>query len=335
MTFLWPLALVGLAMLPLAVVAFVRFDRTRRARRAALGASVGVATTSPRRRFVAPVVLLLALATLLVGIARPSAEVDVPRFSGRVILAFDTSASMAATDVELGDATDDKTGTRLELAKQTARDFVIDAPDDLEIGVVSFSSAGLVTMRPTAVRNDVLAAIDRLQPVGETALSQGLLAAIDAGADAPITFEPGALEEGALPPLDVDDFGSAVIVMMSDGEDTTETDPLIFAELASTVGLRVDTVGIGTVDGSVLELDGFNLSTALVEEPLQAIAATTNGTYQRAETPVDLTQVYDSVERALRIEPDEIELTALFALAGLLLAFVAASVGIVREGRIL
>ncbi len=367
MTLAWPLALTLLLLVPLAVWGFATVDLQRSARRRALGASVGATVEPTAGRLIAPSLMLLALVLAIVTLARPHTTIDVPSWSGRVVLAFDTSASMAATDVSVdtaagdsGDDPDDRDSedrgsedrdggeteaTRLDLATSTARSFVANAPDNLEIAVVSFSTSGLVTMRPTDVRADVLAAIDRLRPAGDTAISQGLLAALDAGADSPLRLDDSAggtpdeaiapdTSTDGVPPLDLDDFGSAIIIVFSDGEDTTETNPLPIAELAGSAGIRIDTVGIGTIEGAVLELDGFSVSTALAEEQLQAIAATANGTYQRADESLDLDAVYDDVERSLRIDAEETEITGLFALAALIVAALAAAAGFLRDGRL-
>ena len=76
------------------------------------------------------------------------------------------------------------------------------------------------------------------------------------------------------------------MVLLSDGENTTEPDPLVLAELASTAGVRIYPIGLGSPQGTVLEVDGFQVATRLDEATLKQIADTTDGTYYAAsDTP--------------------------------------------------
>jgi Ca-activated chloride channel family protein len=264
----------------------------------------------------------VSLTALLVGFARPQATIDVPQIRSTVVLAFDTSSSMAADDLE---------PTRLTAAKAAATDFVNDQPGVVEIGVVSFGSGGVVTMRPTDDRVAILSAIDRLEPAGGTSLSQGLFASLSAIARGPMLFDPAG--DGAIPAIDFGSFGSSIIIMFSDGEDTSEQDPTVLTELAATAGIRVFPVGIGSEEGAVIDIDGFSVATTLDEETLQNIAAQTNGTYFRAEDTADLTSIADSVERELAVEPEDIEITALFAIGALLVAALAGALSLKWTGR--
>ena len=88
-----------------------------------------------------PAVLTLAGITILVfSLARPESVIGLPRFEGTVVLAFDVSGSMAATDVA---------PTRLEAAKTAALAFVEKQPPSVRIGVVVFSDTGFSTQAPT------------------------------------------------------------------------------------------------------------------------------------------------------------------------------------------
>ena len=81
-------------------------------------------------------------------------------------------------------------------------------------------------------------------------------------------------------------FGSSAIVVLSDGENTSRLDPLRLAEVASSAGVHIHTVGVGTPEGTVLEIDGFSVATALDEDVLKQIAKVTDGTYHRPRTPI-------------------------------------------------
>ena len=324
MSFGWPLALLGLLVLPVLAFALRRLDR--RATDTAT-ARLGRGTPRPERsvRQQLPVwLLLVSLTALLVGFARPRATIDVPQIKSTVVLAFDTSSSMAADDVE---------PTRLDAAKIAATDFVNDQPGVVEIGVVSFGSGAVVTMRPTDDRVAILSAIDRLEPAGGTSLSQGLFASLSAIAKGPMLFDPSAEDQG-VPSIDFGSFGSSIIIMFSDGEDTSEQDPAMLTELAATAGIKVFPVGVGSEEGAIIDLDGFSVATTIDEAALQNIAAQTNGTYFRAEEAGDLTNITDSVERELEVEPEDIEITSLFAIGGLLVAALAGALSLKWTGRL-
>lgn len=323
MSFGWPLALLGLVVVPVLGYVLQRVDR-----RAAdpTMARLGRGTPRPERsvRRQLPVwLLLVALTALLVGFARPHATIDVPQIKSTVVLAIDTSSSMAADDLE---------PTRLDAAKAAATDFVNDQPGVVEIGVVSFGSGGVVTVRPTDDRVAILSAIDRLEPAGGTSLSQGLFASLSAIAQGPMLFDPN-VDAANAPSIDFGSFGSSIIIMFSDGEDTTEQDPTALTELAASAGIKVFPVGIGSEDGAVIDIDGFSVATTLDEAALTNIAAQTNGIYFRAEDASDLATITDSVERELGVEPEDIEITALFAIAGLLVAAVAGALSLTWTGR--
>jgi Ca-activated chloride channel family protein len=173
-SFIWPPLLASLLLIPAGLLVHRRIDRDRRRRAAALGAVGGVGSAaagpaSPGRTLrlrdrIPAALVLVALAVLAVALARPQAAVPIPRAEGTVILTFDVSASMAATDVE---------PSRMELAKAVARATVDQLPDGVVIGVVAFSDAGLSVQVPTGDRAAVTAAIDRLAPALGGHLARG------------------------------------------------------------------------------------------------------------------------------------------------------------------
>ncbi|MGZ6260352.1 MAG: BatA domain-containing protein, partial [Candidatus Limnocylindrales bacterium] len=131
MSFLWPQALLLLALIPLGAVIYRALGRRQQGRLAAFGASstVSSATGTHRLRRRIPLLLfVLGLLVMGVALARPQGVIDLPREEGTVILAFDVSGSMAATDL---------TPTRMEAAKAAARDFIEREPPSVAIGVVA------------------------------------------------------------------------------------------------------------------------------------------------------------------------------------------------------
>ena len=115
---------------------------------------------------VPPALFLLSLLIILLALARPQAQVSLPRVEGTVIMVLDVSASMGATDVD---------PSRLEVAKAAAREFIQSQPETVKIGMVSFSSSGFTIETPSRDTAALLSAIDRLQPTAGTSLGQGIL----------------------------------------------------------------------------------------------------------------------------------------------------------------
>jgi Ca-activated chloride channel family protein len=329
MTLDWPWMLLALAAVPLVVLWYERLLRARAERRtrlAALGLVAPGAMTSGRRRHVPPALFLVALVLLVAALARPEATVPQPRREGTVILAFDVSASMAATDV---------TPTRMEAAKAAARTFVERQPSTVKIGEVAFGGTGLVTQEATDDRGAVLGAIDRLTPQGGTGLGRGLQTSLSAIVGRQVQVAAGAAAGSSAEPVgpDLGYHGSAAIVLLSDGENTDDPDPIEVADLASGAGVKVYPIGVGKPQGTVLQIDGFQVATKLDEPVLKEIAAHTDGRYFPAADQQALSAVYDSIDLAWTVDAEHIELTALFAAAAALLVLVGVGLSFAWFGR--
>ena len=341
MSFLWPQALLLLLLLPLAVAAYVGLERRRRGRLAELG-SLGMAVGSPGpdgrgdgrrrvRRWLAASLVLAGVTTLIVALGRPQAIVGLPRQEGIVVLGFDVSASMAA---------DDMAPTRMEAAKAAASAFVRRQPEGVVIGVVAFSDSGLTVQVPTRDQAAVLAAIERLRPQRGTSLDQGVsvaLQAILATEEDEVRGYYTSRSPEPLPsvePVEAGSHGSAVVVLLTDGEATSDRDPLAGAETAAIMGVRVHTVGVGSARGTVLDVEWLRVHTQLDEATLRAIADLTRGTYQHADTAAELQHVYDTLDTRLAIRTEAMEVTALVTVLGLVLLLVGGVAGLVWLGRL-
>jgi len=247
-----------------------------------------------------------------------------------VILAFDVSNSMTADDLE---------PTRMEAAKVAARAFVENQPSTILIGVVAFSSGGLVVQPPTDDQAAVLATIDRLSPQGGTSLGQGIFSSLSAIAGEAIAVGEDVDAES----LDVETgtetgpigyFPSAVVVLLSDGENTEAPDPLEIAQVAVDAGVRIFPVGIGSPEGAVVEVDGFNIVTQLNETPLQQIAGLTNGTYYNAEDEESLREIYNTIDLQLTVREEKMEVTAIIAGVSILFFLAGGTLSLFWFGRV-
>jgi Ca-activated chloride channel family protein len=266
-----------------------------------------------------------ALTLLFVALARPSATIAEARREGTVVLAFDSSGSMAATDLA---------PNRMDVAKAAARTFVGRQPATIRVGVVTFGESGLIAQRPTTDRTAVLAAIDRLSPEGGTALGRGIQTSLSAIAGRPVQLDaPSGTAEAEGQNLGY--FGSAAVILLSDGENTAGPDPIEVSRLASTAGVRVYPVGLGSAAGTVLEIDGFQVATALDEPLLKEIASTTDGEYFAAGDEAELRAVYSSIDLSWKVEAKHLEVTALFAGAAAILLLVGAGLSVAWYGRVI
>jgi Ca-activated chloride channel family protein len=335
MTLLWPSMLLLLLVIPVIVGLYLWLDRRRRSMAAKFGPGQPARNNRPGfRRHIPAVMFLLGLVIILIALARPQAEVRLPRVEGTVILVFDVSASMGAKDAE---------PTRIESAKVTAREFVNSQPETVKIGIVSFSGSGLTVQTPTSDKNILLAAIDRLEPTKGTSLGQGILAAlntiaVDAGlktaeqssADQAAAGQEASEESGEpvspdaqlLAQLPEGEYPSSVIVILSDGEDNQSINPLEAAQAAAERGVRIDALGFGTTAGTTLELDGFIVHTALNEALLQQITEVGGGAYYAAHSESDPQEVFANLTPQLVVKAEKMELTALLAGASLLVLLI-------------
>jgi Ca-activated chloride channel family protein len=325
MSFDYPVVLVAAVLISgLAVAAYVLLQRRRHAALRAAGFAALAGGTSRRasiRRHLPYALLLAALPILLVGLSRPEAELAVPRVAGTVVLAFDASNSMSAGDVA---------PSRLAAAQAAATAFVEDQPRTVDVGVIVFGDTALMTQAPTDDHALAEAAINRVKPGGGTAIGDAILLALGT-----ITGKPvGLPADGAAPTTgDLGYWPSATIVMFSDGEDTGGTDVEAAAEVAAAAGVRIQTVGVGTAKGAPVKVDGYQLSTALNEQTLTAIAQVTGGAYHPAGDADTLADTTKSIDLRLTTKKEPVELTAPFAGAALLLLALGALLGTRWHGR--
>jgi Ca-activated chloride channel family protein len=305
--------LLGLLFIPIFVWVYLRLLGKKKQIAAELGplgiVQNGDGKMPERSRHIPLFIILVGLTVLLFGLARPEMIIDLPHLEGTVILVMDVSTSMKADDLE---------PTRMEAAKAAAQAFVENQPETVKVGVVAFSNGGLVVQTPTSDSALVLDTIQRLSPQGATSLGQGIFSALNAIAGETISIDPATLEVEAAP-VNIGHYPSAVMVVLTDGENTASPDPIAIAQLAASAGVRIYTVGVGSTDGTILEVDGFNVVTQLNEPILEEIASVTNGAYYYAEDEETLRDIYKNVDLRLSVSGDKMEITSV--LAGISLAF--------------
>ena len=326
MTFLYPVVLAAAALVTAAAIAgYVALQRRRVAVLAAAGFGAlagGGSRRAALRRHLPYALLLSALPILLVGLARPEAELAVPHVAGTAVLAFDVSNSMSASDVA---------PSRLGAAKNAATSFVREQPDTVDVGVLAFGDQALLTQAPTDDHAAAIAAIGRLSASGGTSLGQALLVALGTIIGKPVSLPA----DGAAPTTgELGYWPSATIVVFSDGQQTGGPDAVAAAELAAAAGVRIQTVGVGTAKGATVEVDGYQLGTQLDETLLTTVAKTTGGAYHQAGDASALAATTKSINLRLTTKKKPVELTAPFAGAALLLLLFGGLMGTRWHGRI-
>ncbi len=320
MTFGSPLALLGLLVVPALIALIVVGERRREARRARFGTPALVAASAPaprRLRRLLPIVLaLVALSALLVGVARPKARVPVKGKQATVILALDSSRSMAATDV---------LPSRLDAALAAARTFLDAAPRSYSVGIVSFSTRASLVLPPTLDRDAARAALDQIRLATGTAIGDALYRSVRAA-------RPQGRPARDAPP--------ATILLLSDGEQTAGIrQPLAAAALARKAGITVNTVALGTRD-AIVDVPLANglrekVTVAPDTETLQRIAQLTGGRYAAAPDAGRLKQVYHDLGARIGKRRELREVTAAFAGAGVLLLLAASGLSLAWTRRAL
>jgi Ca-activated chloride channel family protein len=356
--FVWPRLLWLLASLPLWLILYIAWQR-RGVQRAWPSASMVTGVAQPRLTRHAPALLvLLGLAGLLLAMARPQAILLLPSRIDTVMLAIDSSGSMRATDVQ---------PSRIEAAQAAAKSFVLGQPGQVKLGVVSVAGAAALVQAPTDQRDLVIQAIEQLSLQPGSALGSGIVIALHAmlpgsGLDvrglidgeaspqpstgAPLggpTPAPTAPASGAaprqpisLPKVPPGSNSAAAIVLLSDGQGNAGPDPLKMAQVAADLGVRVYTVGVGSVQGTVLKAQGMQMRVKLDEATLKKIAEITKAEYFSADNRQDLLQIYKSLSSKIVLKKHRrTEVSALCALLGMLLLCWGCAWTWWRQGRII
>jgi Ca-activated chloride channel family protein len=274
-----------------------------------------IAVRMPRlRRHISMVLYFLALALLFTAASRPVLAIPLPVNRATVILAIDTSGSMAAPDIR---------PSRLDAAKLAARKFLDNFPQGPKVGLVSFSTYATMNVPPTPDHEAVKEALAVLKPQEATAIGDGISIALKAipGRSVPQDAQPSPFG-GLLPPQPVpqapsapvkpEDLPPAAIILLSDGGQNAGTaDPLRMALLARGQKVKIYTVGVGQPGGGVFLYQGQMVLVPFDPTLLQQIASLTDGKYFSAPSSRDLQQIYRDLGRVIGWEKRKTEVSAL------------------------
>jgi Ca-activated chloride channel family protein len=273
------------------------------------------------------------------------ARVALPSQQQTIILAMDVSGSMRATDVE---------PNRLVAAQNAAKAFLAELPRHVKVGIVAFAGSAQVVQPITLSREDLVTAIDKFQLQRATAIGSAIVVALgelfpgqgieldnmgQGRSNDPMAPQGRSLDQtreppAAFQPVPPGSYTSASIILLTDGQRTTGVDTEEAAALAASRGVRVYTVGVGTVDGEVIGFEGWSMRVRLDEDTLKAVAKTTKAEYFYAGTAANLKQVYESLSSRLTVEKKETEVAGLLALLAAMLSLSSALVSMVWFGNV-
>jgi Ca-activated chloride channel homolog len=303
-TFRWPIVLLCLLVIPLMLIVYAVRERRRSRSVARFGNPAlmpNLVSTTPRwRRHLVPVVMLLALAALLVGAARPQRPVLADKRAATIVLAIDTSRSMSATDIK---------PNRLAAARAAARTLVTALPDAGRVGVVAFTRSVHVLNTPTDDRSVITGSLEALTISGGTAIGDAIAQSqklVQADTERAVSSDQPA----------------AAIVLLSDGSSTEgKVGPIAAATAAKKAGVLVYTVSLGTAGGTIKDpATGGTTSVAPDPKALAAIAKAGGGQSYTARNAIQLQSIYEHIGKKIGTEEKQQDLGVGFiGLATLLL----------------
>ena len=312
-----PLFLLGLLAIPLFVWWYVGLERRGRSGREAFAMPAMIASVAPRRpgwRRHLPVALYgLALAALIVALARPQATIAVPSEQARVLLVTDQSGSMQATDVA---------PSRLVAAREAASRFLDRVPEKVRVGAIAFNQGVRVLQAPTTDREALREAINSVKAAGSTATGDALAVALQ------IAQRPDT--PGEKPP-------PAAIVLLSDGKSVRGRNPVDVAAEAAKAKVPVYTISLGTPSGTIQSRgkDGSVKAEPVPPDPetMKRVSEVSGGRAFSASDAEGLDEVYEKLGSQVARKKEKREVTAGFAGGALLLLVAGAGAALRFFGR--
>ena len=333
MTFLSPDRLLLLLAVAGLAVAYVVMQARRRRYAVRFSNLELLGSVAPKRpgwrRHVAAVGVALGLVAMIIGLARPVRNEQVPRETATVMLAVDVSASMTAGDVA---------PTRLAAAQAAATKFVADLPSGFQVGLVAFNKSARLVTSPTTDHASVEAAIEALTTGPGTAAGEGIYTALDAIHDVQATTTPIASAD-ATTTTTTSSTGStkdpvATIVLISDGATTAGRSVETAAATAKDQGVPVTAIAYGTADGTVT-IDGQTMAVPADTAALEQVAQISGGEYYQAASGSELSSVYKTIQSRVGFVTEPQEILRFFVGLGVVLLLLAVGASMVWTGRFL
>ncbi len=342
MEFLWPGFLFLLGLIPVLVGLYIWMSRRRRfaVRYSSLElVRAALPQKSRWRRYIPVILFLLGLASLVFALGRPVVILTLPASQTTIILTMDVSGSMRSRDIQ---------PSRLQAAEEAAFSFVQHQKSHTQIGLVAFSSFAEIIQPATSDQAALQVALDSLTVGRRTAIGSGILVALDAISQVDKNVHPSITDThpGVEPaPVPKGAYAPDIIVLLTDGASNAGPDPMAAAKQAADRGVRVYTIGFGTLNGPNASQSpfggfggggggfgggggggfggpgGFNLQ--LNETMLKQIASLTGGTYHLASSASELESVFAGLPTYLILKHQILEISFAFTAVGALLATLA------------
>jgi Ca-activated chloride channel family protein len=324
-SFVAPLILLALVLVPVAIFAYVRFDRSRKTD-APFASEALMPAVAPRRarwrRHVAPAFYLLALAGLIFAAARPQAKAEVKVEKASVMLVTDRSGSMRADDVP---------GGRIAAARSAGELFLDTVPKDVRAGLIAFNQNVELLVSPTTDRDAMRAEVNSLTPAGSTAAGDALQEALR-------VLRPQTGANAVTPTTDPKKRIPAAIILLSDGESVRGSDPVEAAKTAKSMGVPIYTIALGT-DAGVLKTtkkDGTTREQKVPpdRETLKQVAELSGGKAFTATDQASLDAVYKQLGSQVAKRQEVREVTSRVAGISLVLLLAGATASLAMFGRL-
>jgi Ca-activated chloride channel family protein len=317
MTFQSPAWLLGLLVVAGLIALYVVLQLRRKAYAARFTNVALLGSLVPKRpgwrRHLAFGLVALALATLVVSLAVPSATVKVPRERATVVMALDVSLSMKASDVD---------PTRFQAMQTAAKKFVSALPSRINLGLVAFAGTANTLVTPTTDRSQVRGAIDNLQLAESTAIGEAVFTSLS-----DIQNFQDSLGSTLKPP-------PARIVLLSDGYNTVGRGDTQAIDAARAAHVPVSTIAFGT-DYGTLTLDGETVPVPVDRSSLRKIADDTGGSYSEAASASQLQAVYEHLGSQIGYTTEPKDISPWFVRGGVLLALLGAVLSLIWTNRLL
>ncbi len=265
------------------------------------------------KRHIGAVCFSVALVALVAALAHPQSERKVPTNRGTIVLAIDTSLSMAATDVS---------PSRFQAAKEAAELFLDAVPDRFNVGIVAFHGSASVLVEPTKDRDVARRAVQNLELGESTAIGEGIFASLNA-----IATVPPAKDNSPVP---------ARIVLMSDGSTQTGRSNADGVAAARKAKVPIDTIAFGTDHGTVT-IPGYagEVPVDVDRGALATIAHDSGGRAFTAASEAQIRQVYQHIGKSVGYHVKKVDVSGAFVGVALVLLLCAAVANLLWQDRML